>query len=270
MIKKQARKLLKYYGMSFVYDLKAVIAYPASFWMAAFSIPLWVLVQLVFIETIYGQTETLLGYSKYESYLMYGTYKLIQSLTVVIFYVRLWDLAEKIRGSSDWSLDMMLLKPIDSQIFATTGRFWLPSLSSLLVSIAMIWYSLNKLGPVYELTNWLTYLAVVVIATVFLYVLYLVIQTSMFWLDYTQAGERLWTSFMDFGKYPRQMYPGAWGFLLNIAVPITLMASVPVDYLLGKLPLTNLVTGAGVVAILFGLSRMFWLRSLREYSSFGS
>lgn len=103
-----------------------------------------------------------------------------------------------------------------------------------------------------------------------LYVLYLVIQTSMFWLDYTQAGERLWTSFMDFGKYPRQLYQGGWGFLLNIAVPITLMASVPVDYLLGRIPVTNLLVGAGVVGGLIVLSRLFWLRSLREYSSFSS
>lgn len=265
-----AKKLSLYYWKSLVYDVKAVIAYPASFWMAAFSIPLWALVQLVFIETIYGQTDALLGYNKYEMYLMYGTYKVVQSVAVIVGYVRLWDLAEKIRGSSDWSLDMMLLKPIDSQIFATTGRYWLPSLSSLLVGMGMVGYSLAQLAYVPTLVNWLLYLGVMAIATVLLYVVYLVIQTTMFWLDYTQAGERLWTSVQDFGKYPRQMYQGGWGFLLNIAVPLTLMGSVPVDYLLGKIPITNLLVGFVGVGVLFCLARLFWQRSLREYASFGS
>lgn len=264
------KKLIKYYWYSLKYDVKAVVAYPSSFWMAAFSIPLWVLVQLTFIETIYGQTETLLGYSKYESYLMYGTYKIVQSLAVIVGYVRLWDLAEKIRGKSDWSLDMMLLKPIDSQIYATTGRYWLPSISSLLVGMGIVWYALSKLSYEIGVVNWLLWGAVVVVATVFLYVLYLLIQTTMFWLDYTQAGERLWTSFQDFGKYPRQMYSGGWGFLLNIAVPITLMGSVPVEYLLGRITITNLMVGVVGVGVLFYLARLFWLRSLREYSSFSS
>lgn len=265
-----AKKLALYYTKSLKYDIKAVVAYPASFWMAAFSIPLWALVQIAFIETIYGQTDSLLGYSKYESYLMYGTYKIVQSLAVIVGYVRLWDLGEKIRGMSDWSLDMMLTKPIDSQIYATTGRYWLPSISSLLVGMGMVGYALAKLGYQIAPVNWLLWGAVVVVATVFLYVLYLVIQTSMFWWDYSQVGERLWTSFQDFGKYPRQMYPGVWGYLLNVAVPITLMGSVPVDYLLGRIPITNLLVGVAGVGVLFYLARLFWLRSLREYSSFSS
>ncbi|KKU89144.1 MAG: hypothetical protein UY18_C0003G0031 [Microgenomates group bacterium GW2011_GWF2_47_9] len=263
-------RLARYYWCSLKADLKATIAYPSSFWMAFLSIPLWALVQIAFIETIYGQTGDFVGFSKYETYALYGTYKIVQSLTVIFFYVRLYDLAEKIRGSSDWSLDMMLLKPIDSQLFVTTGRFWLGSISSLVVGGAIFWYGLSKEVHVFSALQIFMYLFVILLAVVFLYTLYLIVQTCMFWLDYTQAGEYLWTFYQHFAKYPRAIYHGGVGMLVNVLLPITIMASLPLEYLLGRVGVSEAVYAFLAVAGLFVFGRWFWLRSIKNYSSFGS
>lgn len=266
----KVKKLFGYYKLGFIFDIKANIAYPTTFWFAVTTIPLWVLIQILFIETIYGQTEMFLGYTRYENYVMFGTFKLVQSLASLIFFVRLEDLAEKIRGTSDWSLDMMLLKPIDSQVFATTGKFWFGSISSAAAGIGMVAYGLIHEPHIIGMLAWGTYMIAVLLGVFFLYLLFLFIQTWLFWFEYLQIGESLWFTSHAFGQYPRSLYQGWVGLIFNVVIPITLMASVPVEFLFGKIPIINLGMYIGIVAILFVLTRRFWQYSIKKYSSFSS
>ncbi len=264
------KSILKYWKLSFIFDLKANFAYPTTFWMTFLTVPMWAVTQILFIETIYGQTGNFLGYTKYENYVLFGTCKLVQSIAVFLFYVRLEDLAEKIRGQSDWSLDMMLLKPIDSQLFVTTGKYWLGSLSSMAVGAALIVYGYAHEPHLITLLSVLGYVGIMALAVVFLYVIFLFIQTLLFYTDYLQVGESLWITFHEYGQYPRQLYQGGVGIIFNIIIPITLMGSVPVEILYGKMPLPMILVYTLVVGILFLLSRLFWLHSLKRYASSSS
>lgn len=264
------RRLFNYYKQGFICDIKANIAYPTTFWFAALTIPLWILIQILFIETIYGQTHSFLGYTKYENYALFGTFKLVQSIASFLFFVRLEDLAQKIRGTSDWSLDMMLLKPIDSQVFATTGKFWFGSLSSMAAGIGMIAYGLTHEAHIIPASAMVMYGLAVLLGVFFLYLLFLFIQTWLFWFEYLQIGESLWFTFQAFGQYPRGLYGGWLGVVLNIVIPITLMASVPVEFLFGRIPVVNMALYGLIVMILFYLTRQFWLYSIKKYSSFSS
>lgn len=264
------KQLFDYYKQSFICDVKGNIAYPATFWFASLTIPLWSLIQILFIETIYGQTNSFLGYSKYENYVLFGTFKVVQSIASLLFFVRLEDLAEKIRGTSDWSLDMMLLKPIDSQIFATTGKFWFGAISSTVAGIGLIVYGLTHEFHAISIGAASTYIATVLIGVFFLYLLFLFIQTWLFWFEYLQIGADLWFTSQSFGQYPRALYHGGLGLLFNIFVPIPLMASIPTEFLFGKLPVINLVMYVVIVTILFVLTRKFWQYSIKKYSSFSS
>jgi ABC-2 type transport system permease protein len=264
------KRIYRYFAISFVMDLKSNIAYPSTFWFAVTTIPLWGLLQILLIEMIYGQTNSFLGYTKYENYVLFGTWQLVQSLAIFFFSVRLEDLSEKVRGTSDWSLDMMLLKPLDSQLFATTGKYWLGVTSSIMVGIGLIVYGLIHEPHAISIIQIITYLWTMGLGIFLLYLIYLFIQTWLFWFEYLEVGESLWFAFQSFGEYPRQLYHGGLGIVLNIVIPITLMASVPVELLFGKMPLYMLGVYTLIVAILFGLTRWFWQYSIKKYSSFSS
>lgn len=266
----QIKKLWGYYKLGFIFDVKSNVAYPTTFWFGFITIPLWALIQVLFIETIYGLTDNFLGYTRFDNYVLFGTFKLVQSLVAIFFFVRLEDLAEKIRGTSDWSLDMMLLKPIDSQVFATMGRYWFGSISSMLAGLGMVVYGLNNSAHSIGLLQAIGYLYCVMLGVFFLYLLFLFIQTWLFWFEYLQIGESLWFTSHAFGQYPRSMYKGYAGVFFNIVFPITLMASVPVEFLFGKIPLTVLGMYTLVIGILFYLTRLFWQYSIKKYSSFSS
>ncbi len=264
------RSLFVYYRLNFRLDLKSLVAYPTTFWLATITIPLWSLIQIMLIETIYGQVDNFLGYSRYENYVLFGTYKLVQSLSVVFFMVQLEELAERIRGNDSWSLDMMLLKPIDSQIFATTGRFWFGSISSVLVGAAMVGYGLFHEPHVIGLLEVLNYLAGVLLGVIMFYLIYLFIQTWLFWAEYLQIGQQLWFTIQDSSQYPRDFYHGRAGLLLNVVIPITLSAAIPVEFLFGQIPWYHLLMYGVIVYCLGYLARRFWLYSIKNYSSFSS
>ena len=258
------------YKLNFKLDLKSLIAYPATTWFAAMTIPLWSLIQIMFIETIYGQVDNFLGYTRYENYVLFGTWKLVQSLGTIFFMIQLEELTERIRGNDSWSLDMMLLKPIDSQIFATMGRYWFGSISSVMVGIAMIGYGFVHEPHTVGLMNILTYMTSAALGVFLFYLLYLFIQTWLFWVEYLQVGEELWFTIQDMGQYPRRLYQGGAGVLLNIVLPITLAAGVPVEFLYGKIPPIQLGIYVLIIGSLFYLTRKFWQYSIKKYSSFSS
>lgn len=264
------KSLLLMYRLNFKLDLKALIAYPTTFWFALVTIPMWSLIQIVLIETIYGQVDNFLGYTRYENYVLFGTWKMVQSLATIFFMIQLEELAERIRGNDDWSLDMMLLKPIDSQIFATTGRYWFGSISSLLVGMAMIGYGLVSEPHAIGLINILSYLLAVGLAVVLFYLIYFFIQTWLFWVEYLAVGEQLWFTIQDLGQYPRRLYQGGIGVLFNIVLPITLAAAVPVEFLFGKMPWYHMGIFVLSVGIIAYLTRRFWQYSIKKYSSFSS
>jgi ABC-2 type transport system permease protein len=264
------KTVFKFYKLNFWLELKSLIAYPATFWFAMTTIPLWSLIQITFIETIYGQVDSFLGYSKFENYVLFGTYKLVQSVAVIFFMVQLEELTERIRGNDNWSLDMMLLKPIDSQIFATMGRFWFGSLSSVGVGIALIFYGLFQEPHLLGIMNIASYIVMMCIAILLFYILYLFIQTWLFWVEYLQVGQEVWFTMQDLGQYPRKLYQGGVGALLNIVVPVTIAAAVPVDMLLGRMPFSYILLFGLIVFVLAILTRKFWQYSIKKYSSFSS
>jgi ABC-2 type transport system permease protein len=258
------------YKLNFKLDLKSLVAYPATFWFAAMTIPLWSLVQVIFIETIYGQVDNFLGYTRYENYVLFGTWKLVQSIATIFFMIQLEELTERVRGNDTWSLDMMLLKPVDSQIFATTGRYWFGSISSLIVGASMIGYGLLREPHVMSFINILIYGVTVVMAVILFYLIYLFLQTWLFWVEYLQVGEELWFTIQDLGQYPRKLYQGGMGTLLNIVFPITLAASIPVEFLFGKIPWYQLGMYVMSLGLIGYLTRRFWQYSIKKYSSFSS
>lgn len=264
------KQIVNYFRLSLIFDLKATMAYPTTFWFAFWAIPLWSLIQILFIETIYAQTDSFLGYSKYENYLLFGTFKLVQSVAVILFFVRLEDLTDKIRGTSDWSLDTMLLKPIDSQLYATTGKFWFGSISSVATGIGLMAYGLVREPHLLTVWNWLAFAYTAGLGVILFYLLYLFIQTWLFWFEYLQIGEDMWFAMQEFGQFPRRLYSGWSGVVMNLAIPLTLSAAVPVDYLLGRIEPWRLLLYTAIIGFLFTLCRRFWQYSIRKYSSYSS
>jgi ABC-2 type transport system permease protein len=251
-------------------ELKRTIAYPASFWIIALTIPLYSIIQIVFLETIYSQTSNFAGYTKYEAYVLFGTFEIVQTLGHIFFHLRLADLKSLIRGGSQDSLDNVLTKPIDAQIGATLGRFNFGNIAPFFIAIFIVLYGLTNESHLLGVLNITSYIILVVLGTFIFYLTFLFISTLLFWYPELQMSEALWESFQSLGQYPSGLYHGVVGVIFNLVIPITLMASIPVEFLLGNKSSAQLLLYIIIVAMLFIATRLFWTTAIKKYSSFSS
>ncbi|MEO6508930.1 MAG: ABC-2 family transporter protein [Patescibacteria group bacterium] len=264
------KEIYNFLKTSFRMDLKRSFAYPISFWFTFITIPFYSVVQIAFVESIFGNTNSFAGYSKYEAYVLFGTFRLIQGLGFFFFYNRLTDLKYLIRGEGEETFDSVLLKPIDSQLNGTVGRYNLGNISSVIVGLGIVVYAVTKGNLEVHLINVLFYFCVVLMGILFMYISFLIVNTFLFWFDLTESMEGLWESTQAFGQYPPSLYHGATGIILNIIIPVTLMAGVPSNILLGKVSILTFFVYLLIISVLFYLSRLFWNYAVRRYSSSSS
>lgn len=263
-------KILRYLKTSFFLELKKTFIYPTSFWIIAVTIPLYSLIQIVFLESIYSQTTNFVGYTKYEAYILFGTFTIVQTIGHLIFYNRLSELKGMINGGSQESFDMALTKPIDTQVFATIGRFNFGNIAPLIISSIIVLYGLSHEYHILNVINIASYLFLITMGVTVFYLTFLFISTFLFWSPELQITEDLWDSVLDFGQFPSALYKGSMGILFNFVIPVTLMASVPVDFLLGKMSYQIFIVYVFILILLFLLARLFWHVSIKKYSSFSS
>ncbi len=261
---------LIYLKRTFILGLKETIAYPASFWMAIFTISLNVIVQIVFLETIYSQTTNFADYTKYEAYILFGTFMMVWALGNIFSYDRLSRLKELIRGDGQESFGLTLTKPIDAQVSATLGRFGFGSIVPFFVTVFIVVYGMMHQSQALSILNLAAYVVIVLIGVLISYLIGFFIGTFLFWFPELQMADALYWSVVDFGRYPSRLYRGIAGVLLNVVIPVTLMASIPVEFLLGRRSFFMLLVYAAITIVLFMLTRLFWQFAITKYSGSGS
>lgn len=255
---------------SFIIDMKRLFVYPVSFWFTFITIPFFSLVQIVFLETIYSQTNVFAGYTKFEAYVLFGTFKIVQSLGFLFFYNRLSEFKSLIRGEDYETFDSALTKPVDSQIYTTLGKYNIGNISSVIVGICIVWYGIHNGNIHISYLNILPYLFLIFLGTCIMYLTFLFLNTLSFWAEEFQATEGLWDVYQNLGRNPTKLYSGFFGIIFNVLVPITLMSGIPSNVLLGKMPIITVAIYSGIIFGLFILTRLFWKFSLKKYSSFSS
>ena len=262
--------LIPYLKRTLILEVKKTIAYPATFWIVVITIPLYSLIQIVFLETIYSNTTNFAGYTKFEGYILFGTFTVVQCIGHIFFYNRLSEIKDLIRGGAQESFDTALTKPIDAQIFTTVGRFSFGNIGPCIIAVFVILYGLGHEPHVFSILDIFSYLLVICMGVLFFYLSFLFLSTFLFWIPELQMTEALWETFLSFGQYPSNLYHGVVGVIFNLVVPITLMASVPVEFLLGRKPLYMLFIYLVIIIFLFSLTRLFWNIAIKKYSSFSS
>src|SRR3954447_25210076 len=106
---------------------------------------LWFVGQIVFFSIIFANVDRIGDWSKWEVVLLVGTHQIVAQIFQAFFYVNVANLPELIRTGR---LDFMLLLPVDSQFAVFTRQFGLDNVVNASVGVAIVIFSLVKLGVV--------------------------------------------------------------------------------------------------------------------------
>ena len=262
-------RYLEIYWLMIRNSLIREMSFKANFilWMAVEL--LWFMGQIVFLEVIFQYVDAIGDWSKWEVILLVGTHQLIGQIYHAFFYVNVANLPELVRTGR---LDLMLLLPVDAQFAVSTRQFGLDNLVNAFVGIAIVVFSLLKLGLVPAPHRIVLYGCAVALGVTIHYAIMFSLATLSFWIVRAQGLIYGYFNFFNIARYPDVVFTGTFRFIFSYLIPVIIVANIPARLLTRALesPLDGIVQLAGAsLLVLFG-TRLFWLFALRRYSSASS
>jgi ABC-2 type transport system permease protein len=230
--------------------------------------------QLTLFEIIYRQVVSIDDWGREEYFAFMATGMLINSLVEAFFMPNCAEFSELIRTGN---LDFVLLKPIDPQFLVSFQKMDLAMLNQVVLALALLGYSLLKIGSPIDPVRLVMYGLFVAIGVTFFYSLMLSLAATSVWFGRNTGLYDFWFYVTIFARYPRGIYGGspageALQFGFSYLVPILLVVTVPARVLLAKALDPSWLTLVAVAAAVAGLavSRAVFQWSLRSYRSASS
>lgn len=250
------------------------MAFRGNFLIETVTNAFWFAAQLVFFTLIFGNVETMNGWTRYQYFAFMATYMIVNTVMEAFFMPNCANFSELIRTGN---LDFALLKPIDTQFLISFEKVDLGALCHLLLPLSLLGYALHQLGWPVDAVRVATYFGLVALGIAFFYSLMIMLAATSVWLGRNQGLYEFWFYITVFARYPRNIYGGSpAGLALQMAfsyvVPILLVITVPAEVVVGRVLEPSwimLVTAAAAIVGLFVSRRVFYfaLKSYRSASS---
>ncbi len=241
--------------------------YRADFVVRGIIAILWMGVTLVPLLVIFGVRRTVAGWSFPESLVVVGWFTLLHAVLEGAVSPSLTDVVEKVRNGT---LDFVLLKPADAQFLVSTAKIEPWHVIDVAGALAIFGAAFVKLG------RWPTPLAVgmglalLVLAIVILYSIWILVISASFWVVKVDNLSYLFGSLFDAARWPITVFRGALRIVFTFVFPIALLTTYPALALLGRLQARTALAAFAGGLVFAWLARAVWKRALRLYTSASS
>lgn len=252
----------------FKFRLSNQMIYRASFW-TVFCVDLSMfLIQLAVFSALFLNVDSINGWNKYQMIFFVGTFNLIDSSNMFLFFFGLISIPSKIR---EGKLDIYLTKPINTLFWMSLENIDISSCMLFVPGGIMIGYAASKLGIEFTFSNVAGYLLLLALMLLLLYNLMLILRTLSFWFVKTDALGSLEGELIGFSlRVPGIVYTGIAKLVLYVFLPYALLATIPTQFF------TALLSGgqwAMVILVVLGftvLAQTLWRCGLKNYTSASS
>lgn len=263
------KRYLEIYWIMMRNSLIREMSFKANFILWMFVELLWFAGQMVFINVLFLYVDKIGDWSKWEVVLLVGTHQLIGQIFQAFFYVNVANLPELVRTGK---LDFMLLLPVDSQFAVSTRQFGLDNVVNAFIGIAIVIFSLVKLGVVPGVWQALLYLAAIALGVAIHYSIMFFLATISFWIVRAQGLIHGYYNLFNIARYPDAVFHGLFKIIFSWVIPVIIVANVPARILMrsfGQPALLFLQLGAAAFFVA-AAARMLWRSALKRYSSASS
>jgi len=227
----------------------------------------WLLVTVFVLEVIFSQTNSIVGWSKGEVYLLYGFYRLTGALHAILFRRNIHTLSHLINSGE---FDFYLIKPINITFLASTKYFVFNRISQVVLSLGIVWYAIRIINFPLTLITISFMFFLTLLGTIIRYNISMLLNIPSFWLQKVQNLERLEFTFFGPARFPRVIFPGFIRVLLSLIIPVLFVAAVPAEIILNKAPVYLFPSIIAMALIMSLITFKFFNFALRHYSSASS
>jgi len=229
---------------------------------------LWFGLQLSFVGVLYLHTEAIGSWTKWQVVLLVGASHFIQQLFQAFFLINCANLSELVRTGK---LDFLLLQPVNTRFIVSLRQLDLGAFVNAASAVAVMLYAARQL----ELSPspWLVlgFLALCVAGIAIHYSLMFMLATVCFWTVRAQGLVWGYYNLFQIARMPDEAFPrGLFRAVFTFALPMLLVANVPVRLLVETLTSPKLLLLLAMAVICPLISEWVWRLSVRRYTSASS
>ncbi len=226
---------------------------------------LWFGLQLCFIGVIYLHTDHIATWSKWQVVMLVGASHFIQQLFQAIFLSNCVQFSELVRTGR---LDFMLLLPVNTRFLVSLRVVDLGGFVNGASALVVMGYAARQLQLSPSAWQVLVFLWLCAAGILIHYSLMFLLSSVAFWTVRAQGIVWGYYSFFNVARLPDAAFKGFFKAFFTFAIPMLLVANVPVKVLLNQMQSPGpMLLLTGMAGVCFFVSELFWRFSLRRYTS---
>jgi ABC-2 type transport system permease protein len=218
------------------------------------------------LSLFYTGGGSLGGWPFLEALLVMGIFTTLQGLIRTILTPNLTKLVEHVRTGT---LDFVLLKPVDSQLWLSARRMSPWGLPDVAFGIGVVTYAVSGLDL--RALSLMLALGPLLCSVAILYSMWFAFASIAIWYVKVYNVTEVLNSMIAAARYPIDaMPPGVYRFLFTFVLPVSLLTTLPAQTALGAPLGAGFGWGVLVAVLAVSASRAFWRIALRYYTSASS
>jgi ABC-2 type transport system permease protein len=226
---------------------------------------LWFALQLSFIGVIYLHTEHIAKWTKWEVVMLVGASHFIQQLFQAFFLTNCTQMSELVRTGR---MDFMLLLPVNTRFLVSLRQVDLGGFVNAASALALMAYAARQLHLVPAAGQIVGFFLLCGSGILIHYSLMFLLASVAFWTVRAQGIVWGYYSLFSIARLPDAAFQGFFRGFFTFAVPMLLVANVPVKLLLRRLDSpAQMLLLIGMGGVCFLVSEFFWRFSVRHYTS---
>ena len=239
-----------------------------------FNLAVWTIMDFVFLgmafisaELVFGQVQTVAGWSKNEVLLLVFTAALFNDFTWTFMFQSFNYFSDLIRRGN---LDFALLKPVNPRFLVSTRYVEFDHYLRMPFLLYLIIKTLNALQITPSLSSWLAYLLLFFLGLFTFYNFFFIIITLNFWFTKIFNLVDFFEEVVGVARYPIYVFKKTGRIIFGYLIPTIFIATFPVEVLMGKKGIETVLFSFLFGVALFLFSQWFWNFALKRYSSASS
>lgn len=226
------------------------------------------LIQLFAFAAIYVNVETIESWGKGEMILYIGTFCLLNAINMTIYFFGVNGIPYKVRSGE---LDLYLTKPV-SPLFRLTFENISPgSIPLIFMSVFIILYGISVTTLKLNGMQIAAYLFWVFIMAILYYEMEVIIRSISLYVVSMARMEQIEEAGIDLCmKLPGIAFYGVYKVIFYLVLPYGIMATLPVQSMIGEMNLKIGIYGICVVLLFSFITCVVWKEGLKHYNSASS
>ncbi|HLD61663.1 MAG TPA: ABC-2 family transporter protein [Patescibacteria group bacterium] len=261
-------RILKVYFYFLSQNLKKEMIYRTNFLMFLVFDILGTMTVVIFFKIIFNENKLIAGWDFESTLILIGTVGLVRQLSFLTFREGFGMLGHIIPKGR---FDLVLTKPFSSQfLVAFEDITIIEGFGEGLLGLVLIIYGAVNSNASITVLSVLFFLLFVICSYVLYYSFTLMINSLAFWVNRTQGLQSLVYNFLDMALYPRDILRGFGKIIFTFIIPISIVATVPAQALMGNLKIEMAAILFTMTIIFFTLANFIWRKGIRRYESASS